>query len=501
VKAKESCCSLLPVRPLLTLLAVVCTLISSPSTSFAFSDLLVGSLIDDGVSALSRGGLEELPHRSDILDFDSPLFLDSHGKYRLDGFYENQRTLRIFKGRWAGTHAYSDRLETAVAAPFSLYGEKIKGNLSAGYGYRAVNINGENHQENIFFGSIEKFETPKGGIYLRIMDRFNFGAALISDDLRDRLEIPIEAEATLLPYLKLGYKRSYRDFATNVDLKLSGHAGNLPIVNVEEINEVYAAVDYGKALYIKFANELRENGNRRIEGKLTLPGSVYLVGDYAERDFAGIDQEITVDGKLGGLLHGRFKKREYRVGVGTALNDRWSLEANYRHSEISTDGGGIAASSAVASFWPSLLIGNYNYLYSAALSSNQYHLGACYQGERFSFGTGFQYLDLKPLARLDYWRSAFLGLGRAGEDEMHLTTDRVGMLFLSFGVGYQWQQVALRYAFGQFIPISSHDTEDEQGQSASSGGGGGGDIFSSIADKINHNPGGNVQRLLLTVTF
>jgi hypothetical protein len=488
---------------MLLLSASVLLVIFNPGTSSAITDLLVGSFIDDGVSALSRGGLEQLPRRQESPDFNAPLFLDSQGKYRVDTFYENQRTVRIYHGRWGGTHAYSDRLETSGAVPFSLYGEKFKGNVSAGYGYRSVDIGAENGKEGIFVSSAEKLEAGKGGIYLRALDRFSLGVALISNQLRSGLEVPVEAEVEAVPYLKAGYKRSYVDFDSSIDVTLSGHSGNIPLKYVEEINELYAVLDYRNIVYVKFANELQRSGNRRVEGKLSLPASVYVVGNYAKREFAGIDQAFTADGHPGGNFQGSFRKSEFRVGVGAALSDTWCVEGNYRHGALSSEGGGIASSSAVASFWPSLLIGDYNYIYAASLSSDQYHLAAQYQGNRFSFGAGFQYLDLKPQAKLDYWRSVLFGLGKTGAGNLNLTTDRVQMIFLSLGLGYRWQNVSVKYAFGQFVPIGSHDTDEKPAQTSSGGGGGGGgsDVFSSIADKINYNPGGNIQRLILTLTF
>jgi hypothetical protein len=476
-------------------------LLFAPPSSFALSDLLVGSFIDDGLPSLSRGGLKQLPQRQESLDFSAPLFLDSQGKFRVDTSYENQRTLRIYNGRWSGTHAYSERLESSAAAPFSLWGGRLKGDAGAGYGFRSVDIEAKNSREGIFVSGQENVEGGKGGVYLNAVDRVALGVALISKNLRGGMEVPIEAEVTALPYLKLGYKRSFAELASDLQLTLSGHQGDLSLENVEEINELYAVLDYGNRIYVKFANELRQTGNSRMEARINLPAPLYLTGSYNRRNLAGIDETISVDAKPGGTFHGDFKDSEYRVGAGAALSQRWTVEGNYRHGNFSTEGGGVGSSSAVAGFWPSLLLGNYNYLYSASIATDQYHLGAEYQGERFSFGIGCQYLDVRPQAKLDYWRSVLFGIGHTDAGTMKLKTDRIEMIFFSLGLGYRWSNVSLRYAVGQFIPIATHDTDQQPAQQTSSGGGGGSDFFSSVADKIKHNPGGNLQRVSLIVTF
>jgi hypothetical protein len=114
-----------------------------------------------------------------------------------------------------------------------------------------------------------------------------------------------------------------------------------------------------------------------------------------------------------------------------------------------------------------------------------------------------QYIYLKTAAQLDYWRSVLFGIGRAGANTLQLDTDRVKLLFLSLGLGYRWQNVAVNYAFGQFVPLGTHDNKPASATppTSSGGGGGGTDIFESIADKIDHNPGGNIQRVLLTIAF
>jgi hypothetical protein len=82
------------------------------------------------------------------------------------------------------------------------------------------------------------------------------------------------------------------------------------------------------------------------------------------------------------------------------------------------------------------------------------------------------------------------------------------LFFLSFGAGYHWDAVSINFAFGQFIPIASHKRSAESTQSsestpATSGGSSssGKDILSKIGDYINHNPGGNIARFLVSLYF
>jgi len=494
-------------RPLFIAIVVPLFIILFPLTALAVGDVLVGAFIDDGVSALGRGGLEQLPHRPETLDFGSPLFLDSHGKYRLETEYENQRTVRLYHGRWAGTHAYSDHLETAAAAPFSLFGDRLKGNVSAGYGQRSEDVLTEEDSEKLRITDNTHLETIKGGVYLQAVDRLFLGVSVISDSLRSPLEVPVEVEVAPISFLRLGYKRFYLDnLVANIDATMSADSASLKLKDLEEVNELNLTLDYPDLIYVKFANELKITSNRAIEGKLRLPASLYLVGNYVRREYAGIDQDITVNGAVGGKIGGGFLRSEYRIGAGAVLGDTWTVEANFRHQDFSTQGGGVASSRAVAGFWPSLLLGNYNYLYLASLAGDQYHLGGEYQGERFSFSLGLQYLCLKPQADLSYNRSLLFGLGKTGAGSLDLGFDRVEMLFLSFGLGYRWGNFDLKYAFGQFIPVAIHQTGEDAsppstGGGTGSGNTGGGGFFSNLADKFIHNPGGNIQRIMLSVTF
>ena len=479
------------------LLSLVFLLLTA-TPSHAFNELLVGTFLDDGVGALSRGGLEKLPRQQESLDFGAPLFLDSKGTYRLEAGYESQPTARIYSGRWNGSRADSERVVSSLAAPFSLWGGQLNGSVAAGYGLDAFKVKADSDQEATSVHVKESFQAIQGGVYLAALGKVSLGISVIDSDYRSRPEIPLELEVAPFSFLKLGYKHSYSDFAASIDLTLLGHQGNLPLKLMESLDELYGVLDYG-GLHLKYAQELAKADNRRVEGRLQLPGSLYLVGDYRRRDFAPIDQGFTVDGQDGGTLKARLRKSEYRAGLGAQISSRWSLEANYRHSDIATDGGGIVSTRAVAGFWPSLLVGNYNYLTAASLSTDQYHLGAEFQGESFSFGLGAQYIDLRPSARVEYWRGVIFGLGRAGADTKELTVDRIGMIFLAMGVGYKWTNFEARYAVGQFIPVSAHDSAPDSGSSDS--GSGGGNVLSRLGDVITHYPGGGVQRLLISAFF
>jgi len=473
-------------------------LLSLAATSSWANSGAMSYFVDDGVQSLARGGLERLPRQQEALDFTAPLFLDSKGTYRVEAGYESQPTARIYRGGWHGSSAGFERLDTTLAAPLSFLGGRVKGSLAAGYGFDSFRIKADNETETTLVHVDERSQARKGGVYLAAFDRVSLGVSLIATDYRKSPEVPLELEISPVSWFKVGYKHSYSDLAANVDLTLLGHQGNLPLGLPETLDELYGVLDYG-GFRLKYAQELGKADNRRLEARLQLPGNLYLVGDYRRRDFAAIDQDFTVDAQPGGTLKAALRRSEYRAGLGAQITSHWSLEVNYRHSDIGVDGGGIASSRAVAGFWPSLLVGNYNYLASASLAADQYHLGGEYQGERFSFGVGVQYIDLKPAARIEYWRGVLFGLGRAGADTKQLTVDRIGMLFLATGLGYKWQNFELRYAVGQFIPVFTHDTSPSA--PASSSGSGSGDAFSRIADKVTHYPGGGVQRLLLSMFF
>lgn len=460
----------------------------------AYTELL-GFSIDDGVRAMARGGLERLFIPPEKPVFDKPLSLNSSGKYRLDTAYAYDRTARIFNGSWNGSHVYAEALESTLTLPYSLWDGTLSGSLAAGYANNSVDLRAESAKEEIFFASSERYDQAKAGLFLSVKQKASLGISYIDTDFRKRPEIPLELEIAPVESFKFGYRKSYRDFHHNFDLRISGKNGSVPFAIQDDSEEVYAEGRYTDILTVRYSNELQQTDSRKLAARLKLPCETYVAGSYTKRQF-DINQDIFVEGSRGGYLKGNFNFEEFRVGFGKDLA-RWNLETNFRRQRLNSDGGGVADSAAVVSFWPSLVVGNYNYLYHAGIDSDSYQVSGEYQGDRFSFSLGGQYIDLRPVASLDYWRSLLFGLGRTGEDNWKLTTDRIKLIFVSLGLGYRWDNVSLKYAFGQFIPIGTHDSEPK---SPSTGGEAGGSS-SGKPNMLTHNPGGNVQRILLSIIF
>lgn len=484
---------------LLAMLFLSLSLLSRPC--FAYTEI-VGFFLDDGVGSLARGGLKRLPESQEKLDFDSPLNLDSGGRIRTEVSFEHQRTIRVYNGRWAGSHAYSDQLEGAVAAPFSLWDGALAGDFAVGYGYHSFDVKAENRDEDIFIAASDRFAAKKAGLFLKAMDTVSLGVALVDTDYRSHPEIPVEVSITPVEHVSVAYKRSYKDIAGNFYGLISGSNGSVPLLYAEEKNELSVKGEYKGIVMAQYAQEPGHPGNKRLTGRLELPWSAYLAGDYNRRSFT-FDQDLYVEGGNGGYLKGEGDWREYRIGVGIDLGSRWNVEANFRRQSLNSNGGGIANSSAILNFWPSLLVGDYNHLYSVALESYQYHLGAEYKGEKAFFGVGCQYLDIRPVAEMKYWRSQLFGLGSTGEGTLELDTDRIRMFFLSFGAGYRWDSASVSFAFGQFIPIDTHErsTAETTSPSSETGGSGSSNLFSKIGDYINRNPGGNILRFMAKFYF
>ena len=471
-----------------------------PMYCFAYTEI-TGILLDEGVGTLARGGMKRLPENQENLNFNSPLFLDSKGKIRTEILYEHQRTIREYNGEWVGSHAYSEKLESAVAAPYSLLEGKLVGSIAAGYGYQSYDVEAVSGKEDVFIYASERFSAVKGGFFLKAMDKVSLGISVIDSDYRGRPEIPIEVNITPIEYLSVGYKRSYTDIAWNFSGLISGGNGNFPVVYAEDKNELVVKGEYKNIIMAQYARELQHPENNRFTGRFELPGHLYLAGDYTRRLFK-FSQDFSVNDLSGGYLKGEGSWREYRVGVGADIGSHWNVEANFRRQRLDSNGGGIANSSAVVNFWPSLIVGKYNHLYSVALETDQYHLGAEYKGQNTSFGIGCQYLDIRPVAELTYWRSLLFGLGRAGQETIELDTDRIQLLFLSLGAGYRWDMFSVKFAFGQFIPIATHIRSTATTPAVPSNSSGSTrDVFSSIGDYINRNPGGNIVRFMASFVF
>lgn len=467
-----------------------------PRPCIAYTEI-TGYFLDEGVETLARGGLKKLPENQEKLDFNSPLFLDSHGKIRSDVSFEHQRTIRVYNGSWAGSHAYSDQLEGAIAAPFSLWGGALTGDVAAGYGFRSFDVKAVSSKEDVFITESDRFSAKKGGLFLKAMDKVTLGVSVIDTDYRSRPEIPIEVSIKPVDFFSIGYKRSYTDIAGNFSGLISGSNGTLPVAFAEEKNELLLKGEYKGIVTAQYAQEFQHPENNRFTGRLELPGSTYLAGDYTRRIFT-FNQGFTVNDLNGGYLKGEGTWREYRIGVGADLGSHWNIEANYRRQSLNSSGGGVANSNTILNFWPSLLAGKYNHDYNIALESDQYHLSAEYKEDNVSFGIGCQYLDIKPIAEMTYWRSLLFGLGSTGEETLKLDTDRIQLLFLSLGAGYHWDSASISFAFGQFIPIALHERSTAENSGTSSSGK---DIFSKIGDYINRNPGGNVVRFMASFYF
>jgi hypothetical protein len=127
-----------------------------PQSVLAYTEL-ISFFIDDGVKSMSRGGLERLFLAPERTDFNSPFSINSDGQYRFDTAYEDQRTARVFNGSWSGSHAYSESIESTIAAPYVFLGGNIKGSLAAGYGYKSVDIKAESSKEDISIASKDRF--------------------------------------------------------------------------------------------------------------------------------------------------------------------------------------------------------------------------------------------------------------------------------------------------------------------------------------------------------
>lgn len=480
-----------------TVVVSILLLFISPCLACAYTEI-PGLFVDEGVRSLARGGLKPLPETQESLDFDSPLFLDSHGKIRADIVLEHQRTVRIYKGSWTGSHAYGNRVESVAAVPFSFFNGSVSGSAAAGLGYRSLDVSAESSPQNVFISASDSYSSKKAGLFLQALDRVSLGLALVDTDYRAYPEVPLEISVRPLEYLSVSYKRLYIDIAGDYSVRIAGNSGIVPVSYADERNELALKSEYKGIAAVQYAQELRHPENNRLSGRLAVPGSVYLIGDYSHRVF-GFDQELYVAGQSGGYLKGEGHWREYRAGIGAEFGDHWTLEANYRRQDLDSNGGGIANSAAVVNFWPSLLIGNYNHLYRLAVGSDQYHLSAEYKGDRASFGFGCQYLDIRPAAELTYWRSVLLGFGNAGQEDLRMDTDRVQMLFLSFGTGYRWDAVTVNLALGQFVPLATHKTSASGSTGGSSGSGK--DLISKTGEFINHNPGGSIIRFMASFNF
>ena len=429
---------------------------------------VIDQFIDGGVAALGRGGLAEIDASYEWGDFQRPFSLNTDGRYLLGSGYEYQRTARIFDGRWRGSRIHGERFWVTGGAPFSFMSGMLKGSVAAGYDDEQFRVAMVNSQESIGVWAAEKIEANNGGIFLNIADRMKVSLSLIDTDYRSSLEIPAEAELQVLESLRIGYRRSFNDTAASIAVSLSGQDAVMPFKFHEEVNELYITSSYRDLLTATIRNELGNERNHEISGIVKLPWRMYGVAGYGSRDLA-FTQKFYVDGSVGGYLASDINKRIFRIGLGIKPVEGWTAEANFRHSEISVSGGGIAKSSAVLDLWPSLLIGDYNHTERASVVTDQYHFLTGYKGSKFSATVGAQYIYMKTEASLEYWRSTLLGLGSTGAGSLSLDTDRIRLLFLSVGIGYEWSNVRLTYSLGQFIPLGTRERRATEEGAAGTG--------------------------------
>ena len=474
-----------------------------PTPAGAFSevqDYFLGS----GVATLGRGGVAALQGEPEAVSLDRPysLMIAAKNQYaRLDTSYEHQRILHIYHGNWQGTHAESDSLETSLASPYTLLGGDLQLVVAAGYENQGHDVMAISRDNNTAIQSDQSFDSGRAALLASYRQKISGALTLDANGYAKALEIPFEVRLTPWESVSFGYQRDYHHINDTLALTSSGISGTIPVSYRYNHREIYleSRLLSGRC-YLRFGIDPVDRYNLSGEAKVSLSDGLYLVGAASQWEVAGFQQSLTLAGGVpGGNLDAQLKSRRYRIGVGWDISKRWTVEANYLLSLLELDGGGIANTRAVVGFWPSLVVGDYNFLYSGGLRLYQVHLGTEYKGERFSFQSGVQYLHLDPTFNLDYWRSVLFGIGRTGEGNVNLTTDRIDMIGLFLGFGYHLGPVRFSYGVGQFIPVATHDKTSSSQTAGSSGGGR--DLFEQIGDKLSHHPGGLTQRLQLTVAY
>lgn len=493
-------------RTQLVVRAVLCFCMVAAVTESAsgFSEVQ-NYFLDSGARALGRGGFAPIDADPEAVSLDDPLSLriaSTAKKVRLDTTYEYQRILRVYGGRWQDSHAYSDALETVAAMPFSLMGDDLKLTAAVGYASNGNDVRAYSKQGGIDLSTDTTLDAVRGALLLSYRDHFMAAMTLDGNDYVSGIQIPFEVRIQPIHELAIGYHQSYFHFKNDIQVTISGKSGLIPFSYNQLRRELYAEVNLLEDnLYLHMGIDPGNLDNLYGEGRIGLPYGFYLAGSVTQQGIDGLRQPFTVSNSPGGYIDVRLNNIQSRVGIGFNINGQWNTEFNYVHSQLDFNGGGIADARAVVDFWPSLIVGNYNYLYSGGVSTDQFQLGGTYEGDRWSFQTGLQYIHLEPSFNLDYWRSVLFGFGRTGAGNVTLTTDSIDMIGLFFGVGYRMGPASFKYALGQFIPFASHENKPETGGGAAPPSGGGKDFFGQIGDKISHHPGGLIQRLQLTVEF
>lgn len=480
-----------------------------PESANAFSEVL-NYFLDSGVRTLGRGGIASINDGPEALSLDDPysLSIAAGNRYaRLDVTYEYQRLLRLYDGNWQGTRAASNALETVIAAPFSFRGGDLKLVAAAGYENEGHDIHVSSEQDEVEINSHPNFDAGRAGLLASYRGVLTGAVTLDANEYTSGIELPFEVKVTPCKLISFGYKQGYHHLKSDIDLTISGKSGAIPFSYTQNQRQLYfESKVWDGNLHLRMGIDPSNPFNLDGETKVKLPYRLYVVGCIRKWEIDDLRQPFTIaDGIPGGHIDAFLKQTRFRIGMGWDITERWQVETNYISSHLEINGGGIANARAVVDFWPSLVVGNYNYLYAGGLKVDQVHLAAEYKKERFSFESGLQYLHIEPSFNLNYWRSILFGAGRTGEDNKSLTTDSIDMIGLFLGFCYRLGPATFKYALGQFIPVATHGNQE----AASEAGGGATDagssddknIFERIGDKISHHPGGLIQRLQLTVEF
>ena len=463
--------------------------------------------LDSGVRTLGRGGVAAINAEPEALSLDDPysLRIAERNRYRIDATYEYQRILRLYDGNWQGTKVASDALETVIAAPFSFLGEDLKLVAAAGYKYDGHDINVTNQQEEVEINSNSHFNAGRAGFLASWRGVLSAAFTLDANEYSGSIELPFEVKVTPFQQISFGYKQGYHHLKSDIALKISGKSGAIPFAYTQNQRQLYFESRlWDDKFYLRVGVDPTNPSKLDAVTKIKLPHHLYVVGSLRQWEEDMRQPFGLADGLPGGYIDAFLKQTSYRIGMGWDITEQWNVETNYISSQLEMNGGGAANARAVVDFWPSLVVGNYNYLYAGGVKVDQVHVAAEYKKDRFSFESGLQYLQIKPSFDLNYWRGILFGLGRAGEDNISLTTDRIDMIGLFLGFRYRLGPATFQYALGQFIPVATHEKEGSGatgGGAADSGGGDSKNIFEQIGDKISNHPGGLIQRLQLTVEF
>jgi len=484
-----------------------CIIVSVSESANAFSEVQ-NYFLDGGVRTLGRGGFAPVGTEPESMVLDDPLTLriaSSAEKLRFETTYEYQRILKLYSGRWKGTHADSDTFETVAAIPFSFMKDDLKLIVAIGYAFKGNNVHAFSEKDKTDLTTNSNYDSVRGGLFLSYREKLMAAMTIDGNDYVSGVQLPFEVRIQPIEAFALGYRQNYFHFKADIQANITGNNGMIPFSYNQQRRQLYGEVTLFDDLFLRIGADPANLDNLYGEGRMQLPYGFYLAGSVSQQKIDDLRQPFTVGNDPGGHIDVRLKDFRYRIGVGFDINDQWNTEFNYVHSKLELDGGGVANARAVVDFWPSLIVGNYNYLYSGGVSTDQFQLSGAYQGTRCSFQTGIQYIHMQPSFQLDYWRSALFGFGRAGAGNERLTTDSVDIVGLFFGFGYRLGPATFNYAIGQFIPFATHenkaDSSEPGGGSSGSGSGGGKDVFEQIGDKISHHPGGLIQRLQLTVEF